>query len=102
MDNLNMKFMREIGNIKDPVIFLGIATTLNVKVYTDEKDEEGHLIPKDFSVIFKEIMTNYNGAGRKLKRDLLKVLRDANKEKVDMNATRTENTEAPVQNQEMQ
>lgn len=99
MENLNQKFMKEVANIKDPVVFLGVATILKVKLYTDEKDENGKVIPKDFSVLFKEIMSSYDCASRKRKRELLTILKKSNKESI--NGTGTENTENPVQDQEM-
>ena len=55
MENLTMKFMREVGRIKDPVIFLGLARTLGVNLYTEEKDGNSEkLKPKEFSVLFDE------------------------------------------------
>ena len=102
MENLNMKFMKEVGRIKDPVIFLGLARTLGVNLYTEEKDENSEkLKPKEFSVLFEEMMKSFDGAGRKLKRDLIKMLRAANEDKEQLNATRTENTEATVQDEEV-
>lgn len=102
MENLNMKFMKEVGRIKDPVLFLGLARTLNVKLYTEEKDENGKLIPKDFSVLFEEMMKSFDRAGRKLKKDLLRMLRAANDDKEHINATRTENTETTIQDEKVQ
>lgn len=76
--NLTQKFMYEISNIKSPEYFVGLARTLNVKLVTEEKDEDGRLRPRDFSDIFADVMRAYDAAPRKLKRDLLKMLREAN------------------------
>lgn len=94
MENLNQKFMKELANIKDPIIFLGLCPILGVKVYTEEKDEQDRPIPKGFEVLFADVMAGFDCAGRKRKKELLSILRKANKEKV--NGPRTENTEATV------
>lgn len=101
MDNLNMKFMKEISKTTDPVVFLGMATTLGVNLYTDEVDEDGKKVPKEFTKVFEEMMSHFDCAGRKLKKELLKVLSKANQVKEQVNATGTENTETTVQDQEM-
>ena len=94
--------MEEIGRIKDPVLFLGLVKMLGVDLYSEEKDENGKRIPKEFPVLFEESMKRFDGAGRKLKRDIIRMLRDANAEKEHINATRTENTEAAVQDEKVQ
>ena len=101
MKNLNMKFMEEVGRIKDPVLFLGLVKMLGVNLYKDEKDEEDKPIPKEFPVLFEESMKRFDGAGRKLKRDIIKMLRQVNSDKEQINAIRTENTETTVQDEEV-
>lgn len=89
MENLEMRFMREIANIKDPELFLGVLRILKVELMekTDEKDE-----PRDFTALFEDCMANYAAAPRKRRRELLRILCDANKEAAHY-ADRTKNTE---------
>lgn len=71
--NLNEKFMKAIGEIKEPVIFLGIVKILKVEIMEGNE-------PRDFTDMFADCMEKYNAAGRKRKKELLKILEDANKE----------------------
>ena len=103
MENLNQKFMKEISNTKDPVIFLGLATILKIELYGKEKDENDKPIPKDFSVLFKEMMASYDCAGRKRKKELLKILREANKTQGGVvDGSGTKNTETSIQDEKVQ
>ena len=103
MKNLSEKFLKELANIKDPVIFLGLCPILKVDIYTEEKDEEGHFVPKTFPVLLDEMMKNFDCAGRPRKRELLKILREANKVAGGgTDGPRTEDTETPIQNEEVQ
>lgn len=92
MENLNQKFMKEVANIKDPIIFLGLCPILGVSVYTDEKDENDKPIPKKFEVLFADIMAGFDCAGRSRKKELLGILRKANKEKVNGPGTKDTKT----------
>jgi hypothetical protein len=103
MKNLSEKFLAELANIKDPVIFLGLCPILKVNIYTEEKDEDGHFVPKTFPVLLDEMMKSYDCAGRPRKRELYKILREANKVAGGgIDGPRTENTETPIQNEEVQ
>lgn len=102
MENLTQKFLKELGNIKDPVVFLGLCPILKVEIYKEEKDENGKKIPRDFHEVLKDLMSSYDCAGRKRKRELLKILRDANKAQGgEVDGPRTENTETPVQDEKV-
>ena len=72
------KFMREIGRIKSPELFLGIVRILKVQFF--EKDGE----PRPFEDLFADVMANYAAAPPKRKRELLGILRDANSIKGDL------------------
>ena len=103
MENLTQKFLRELSNIKDPVVFTGVCVILKVPLYMDEKDEEGKEIPKEFGSLLTELMKSYDCAGRKRKRELLKILRDANKATGGgVDGPGTEDTETPIQDEKVQ
>ena len=103
MENLTQKFLRELSNTRDPVHLLAVCTILKVDIYTDEKDEEEHPIPKEFGNLLTELMKSYDCAGRKRKRELLKILRDANKATGGgVDGLGTENTETPIQDEKVQ
>lgn len=90
--SLNEKFMLEIGKIQDPEVFLGIARILKVKLLDDDMN------PKDFSDLFEEVMIGFDGAGRKRKKELLKILRAANKEARIENGDSTKDSEENLSN----
>lgn len=84
MENLNKKFMGEIAEIKYPEIFLGVAKVLKVKIYKEDLEEVGvdsakAKTPRNFTDIFADVMFAYDRSGRKFKRELLKILHDANR-----------------------
>lgn len=89
MKNLNEKFMEEISRIKEPEIFLGVARVLGIKLMEDEKN------PRDFVDVFSDCIEKYSGCARDRKKELLAILKKANKEKAGKNdGNRTENSEA--------
>ena len=67
------KFMKEIGNISDITVFMGVARILKVNPMKD-KDT-----PKDFTEVLMEVINAYFAAEPKRQRELLKILKDANK-----------------------
>ena len=68
--------MNEISNTKDPEIFLGVARLLKVVLLKDDKT------PKDFLDLFVECVDAFNELGRGKKKELLKILKQANKTKI--------------------
>jgi len=78
---LNDKFMIEISKIKQPEIFVGLASLTGARLVKEEKDSEGKSLPRDFNEIFEDIMKKYNELSRKKKRELLKILNKANSDK---------------------
>lgn len=81
MKSLNQKFMEEISLCRSPELFIGVCRILRVDLLTDQKDEEGHHIPKDFGALFEDVMRAYSTSERKRKRELLSILREANRTK---------------------
>lgn len=70
--NIVKKFIKEIGNTTDPVVFLGLAKILKVPVM-----EEGK--PRDFVQVLRETIDNYIAAPYTRQKEILTILKDANK-----------------------
>ena len=94
LKSLEEKFLEEIGKIKEAEIFLGIGKILSVQLM-EEKDK-----PRDFVDILQDVIEKFRVLNRWRKKELLKILRIANKEslkaaedKKEENGNRTENTE---------
>lgn len=62
-----------------PQQLLGVASVLGVNLYTDEKDENNHPIPKDGLIIIGEILSKYETLNRDARRNLLKIVKQAGK-----------------------
>ncbi len=62
-----------------PQELLGVAHFLGVKLYTEEKDEQDHPIPKDGLIIIGEILSKYETLNRDARRNLLKIVKQAGK-----------------------
>lgn len=95
------KFMQEISKIKEPTLLIGLAKILRVPLFTDNKE------PHDFSQVFENVMHAYAAAPRKLRRELLQIIKQANKQtkieekqalkKEKLNANNTPNPESTEQ-----
>lgn len=85
MLNLTQKFMYELSQ-SDVVNFRGVAQILRVAI-ADENEEV-----RPFPDVFADVMKAYDEAGRKRKKELLKILRDANKFRISGGLNGTENT----------
>lgn len=72
--SLEDKFMEEISRIKEAEIFIGIARLLSTQLL-EEKDK-----PKDFTVLFQEVMEKFRQLERKRKKEFIQILKNANKE----------------------
>ena len=101
------QFIEEISRIRDPEVFLGVARILRVPLVQKKADKEEYEA-RDFSDILGEVMTAYDAADRTRRRELLCILKKANKapaattQEESPNANRTENSEAIVPDQEVQ
>jgi len=71
--NLDERFMRELAKTTSPEVFLGVARILKVPLLDENKD------PRDFALIWSDTIDAYTAAGRKRRRELFKILKDANK-----------------------
>ena len=80
------KFTKELAEVKDPVVFVGVARVLQVSLMGNNKE------PKDFQNVFIECVKAFNDAERKRQKELLSILKDANKCKESINADSTKNS----------
>ena len=85
MLSLTEKFTNEIARTKDPIVFIGIARVLNVSLMS-EKD------PKNFEDVLVECIEAFDKENRARRKELLKVLKDANKYKENIDADSTKNS----------
>lgn len=99
--NLNERFLQELSKCTDPVVFLGVAKILKVELLHEEKDENGVNIPRPFDEIVIDVAEAFYKIGRKRKRELLKIFKDANEynsEEVDTNAVGAKDTSVANKN----
>lgn len=100
---LNMKFMEELSRCRDVMTFVGLLRMFDVPFVEKKENEEGaeEVCDRDFNTVFKELMAKYSASDRKIKRNVLKMLKDANnsaplKEEGEEDAGSTENQEETV------
>lgn len=74
---IEQRFMTELSRIQTPEEFLGIARLLKVKLVEVGEDEK--VVARDFSDIFADVMDSYAAAPSKRKKELLSILKAANK-----------------------
>lgn len=89
MDRLNEKFMREVGRIKEPEVFVGVARVLGVKLIGEDKES------RDFADLFADVMASFAAAPMKRRKELLKILKASNefKGEVGVNGNTTTDSE---------
>jgi hypothetical protein len=69
---MNTKFLIQISKCKDPVIFLGVCTTLGVSLLNDSKET------RPFEELLDEALLHFEALPRKTKKEVLKILKKAN------------------------
>lgn len=72
MKTLTEKFIEEVARIKQPEYFIGVARILKADLMRDGE-------PLEFDEIFTQVIDKYDVAPRKRKKELLHILREANK-----------------------
>ena len=72
-NKLEVKFTTELLRVKDLSVFLGVARVLKVPLATEEGT------PKDFNGLIDDVIGAYCASPHKRKKELLKILEDANK-----------------------
>lgn len=77
---LTEKFVKEILNITEPELFVGVARILKVPLFSIEEKKE-----REFGDVFADCIDAFEKENRKRQKELLSILKDANrcKEKVD-------------------
>ena len=95
-DRVVIKFIKELGKTSDPAVFLGVARVLEVQIMKD-KDT-----PKDFSEVLNGVIENFIAAPSKRQKELLGILKDANKCKESFSdGYCTKDTSETVSNEEV-
>ena len=74
-DKLWYDFAGCISQIRSPELFLGVARILKVNLMADSAADT----PRDFGEIYEDVMIAFEAASRKRKKELIKILREANK-----------------------
>ena len=74
-ETLTQKFIREVARIKSPEVFLGVARILKVQLMEDRES------PYEFTKIFSDTVEAFDKASRARKKELLKILVQANQYK---------------------
>lgn len=78
--NLN-EFARLLGAL-DGASLIGLTRILKVKVfYDDVKDENGHPMPRSGEAIIEDCLVKFHSMNRASRREVLRILRAAKKEK---------------------
>jgi len=72
-NKLEVKFTTELLHTKDLTIFLGVARVLKIPLVTEEGTS------KDFNGLIDDVIGAYCASPYKRKKELLKILEDANK-----------------------
>ena len=95
-ETLTQKFIKEIANIKSPEVFLGVARILKVQLMEDKET------PYDFVKIFSDTVEAFDKAGCARKKELLKILIQANQYKErDVNGNSSQNSTETISNQKV-
>lgn len=78
-EDLTTRFLREIANIKEPLTFLGVVRALRIELINEDKEA------KSFSELLEEVLYKFkNELSRERKRELLRILINANQVKGDL------------------
>lgn len=80
VEKISGEFLQLIREL-EPVEFLGLSKLLGVSLLDGED-------PKDFFVLLSEDLKSFEGLARKKRREILRVLRQAQKEKNQENKTK--------------
>ena len=66
----------------DGASLLGLTRMLKVKVFYDDlKDDKGHPMPRSGEAIIEDCLVKFHSLNRAKRRDILRILRAAKKEK---------------------
>ena len=75
------EFAKLIGSL-DGASMIGLTRILKVKVfYDDVKDENGHPMPRSGEAIIEDCLVKFYSMNRASRREVLRILRAAKKEK---------------------
>lgn len=93
---LTEKFVKEILNITEPELFVGVARILKVPLFNIEEKKE-----REFGDVFADCIDAFEKENRKRQKELLSILKDANRCKENVDGYSTENSAEANPNKEM-
>ena len=93
---LTEKFVKEILKIKEPELFVGVARILKVPLFNIEEKKE-----REFSDVFADCIDVFEKENRKRQKELLSILKDANRCKEKVDGCCTENSKEANLNKEV-
>ena len=93
---LTEKFVKEILNITEPELFVGVARILKVPLFNIEEKKE-----REFGDVFADCIKELEKENRKRQKELLSILKDANRCKENVDGYSTENSAEANPNKEM-
>jgi hypothetical protein len=73
-EKLNIKFVKELGKCKDPIVFLGLAKLLSVDLVDENKVE------RDFGDVLSGILDRFEDLNTGRAKEIFDVLHEANKD----------------------
>ena len=78
--NVN-EFAKLLSNL-DGASVIGLTRLLQVKVFYDDiKDDNGHPMPRSAEAIIEDCLVKFHSLNREKRREILRILRAAKKEK---------------------
>lgn len=86
MKDISIKQFEEFISLTSqlsPPELIGVARMLLVEVLLDEKDDNGHRLPKNFEDIYEGILDAFLDKGRKERKEIIRLLRAAAKENAE-------------------
>lgn len=69
---LTQNFIEELSRTKNAELFVGVARLLKVSIIDEEMNT------RDFNDVFTDILAAFDKSKNKFKKELLKILKDAN------------------------
>ncbi len=93
---LTEKFVKEILKIEEPELFVGVARILKVPLFNIEEKKE-----REFGDVFTDCIDAFEKEGRKRQKELLSILKDANRCKEKVDGYSTENSAEANTNKEV-
>lgn len=63
-----------------PQELIGLARMLKVETATEELNEKGYHIPREFEDIYSDMLDTFTKCGRRMRREIINLLEECNKD----------------------